>query len=684
MPQDLYLPAYTISAEEIFKGDILLFDVDFFNEDGEIYLKTANDSVYKVSDYEQKQLDEFIKNDGGVKNYFYKDDEGNEVITSKQNTAKEIRGVISQWYASIRNIALVLMMSVLLYIAIRMLLTTIAQDKAKYKQMMVDWVVGMCLLFFMHYIMAFSVSIVKQFIKIIDSAYSEEMDTKYFVTMENDDAEKLSKAMEEMGLSDLYQEGYITWNTNLMGQIRLQSQLTTSSTQYVGYSICFLVLVGYTVFFAFTYLKRVVYLAFLTMIAPLVALTYPIDKINDGQAQGFNKWLKEYLFNLLIQPLHLLLYTVLVLSAFEFASLNVVYMLVAIAFLIPAEKVLRSFFGFEKSETAGSLAGAAIGGGLISAGMGKLLGKGPGGNKGKTGGTKGGSDTNSSEDSPGKIGYSNNLDKYQAILNPQNSQNSSPKLGKGARWVANSREGKFIGRSVKGLGRVAGYSGKYLGARLVGKGANVLSKAPRYLANAAVAATTGTAMLAAGLMTGDAENVAKFTAAGVVGGASLANRFTDQESDGKLKNDLKKKFYGDDYEEHMNKIAAKSWKKQNEEIFEKALGKSKTKEIMKKDGNVDQYLKNGIDDAQDMIVMEQMLRDNTATNITNAMGIYAFAQQSGDMEKMKDKDRNDWKNTYTQDFKDKYNYTDAQAKVAGDKAYKGVRDFWAKKKNLKK
>ena len=258
------------------------------------------------------------------------------------------------------------------------------------------------------------------------------------------------------------------------------------------------------------------------------------------------------------------------------------------------------------------------------------------------------------------------------------------KLGKGARWVANSREGKFIGRSVKGLGRVAGYSGKYLGARLVGKGANVLSKAPRYLANAAVAATTGTAMLAAGLMTGDAENVAKFTAAGVVGGASLANRFTDKESDGKLKNDLKKKFYGDDYEEHMNKIAAKNWKKQNEEIFEKALGKSKTKEIMKKDGNVDQYLKNGIDDAQDMIVMEQMLRDNTATNITNAMGIYAFAQQSGDMEKMKDKDRNDWKNTYTQDFKDKYNYTDAQAKVAGDKAYKGVRDFWAKKKNLKK
>ena len=40
-------------------------------------------------------------------------------------------------------------------------------------------------------------------------------------------------------------------------------------------------------------------MAFLTIIAPLVALTYPIDKINDGKAQAFNMWFKEYIFNLL-------------------------------------------------------------------------------------------------------------------------------------------------------------------------------------------------------------------------------------------------------------------------------------------------------------------------------------------------------------------------------------------------
>ena len=33
-------------------------------------------------------------------------------------------------------------------------------------------------------------------------------------------------------------------------------------------------------------------MAFLTLIAPIVAFTYPIDKMADGQAQGFDMWVK--------------------------------------------------------------------------------------------------------------------------------------------------------------------------------------------------------------------------------------------------------------------------------------------------------------------------------------------------------------------------------------------------------
>ena len=100
-------------------------------------------------------------------------------------------------------------------------------------------------------------------------------------------------------------------------------------------------------------------MAFLTMIAPLVAMTYPIDKMTDGKAQAFDAWLKEYIFNLMIQPLHLLLYTILVTSAFDLVSTNAIYSLVAIGFMMPAERLLRRFFGFEKAKTPGLLGGAA-------------------------------------------------------------------------------------------------------------------------------------------------------------------------------------------------------------------------------------------------------------------------------------------------------------------------------------
>lgn len=423
LPQDLHLPMYSISAEEIFKGDVLLFDVDFFNPEKDIYVKTKDGNIYKLKEYEGNQeerdeLNKIIKDAGGVQNYFYysdkKDEEGNfkEITTSRQSTAFEIQKIVSKWYNALRNIALVLMMSVLLYVAIRMMLSSMASDKAKYKQMLVDWLVGMCLLFFLHYIMAFSVTIVKQFTKVIDSGFSED-ETVYSIVMEDDEAEKLSEFVKDadkgLGMEEFVKEKdgetYIVWPTNLMGKVRLQSQLTMGTSQYIGYAICFIVLVMYTIFFTITYLKRVIYLAFLTIIAPFVALTYPIDKINDGQAQGFNKWLKEYIFNLLIQPMHLLLYTILVSSVFDFAGINIVYMLVSIGFLLPAEKLLRSLFGFEKASTAGSLAGAAIGASMISNGLGKLLHKGPdGANKNRLGkGSAGGDD-----DGDFPINYNNN------------------------------------------------------------------------------------------------------------------------------------------------------------------------------------------------------------------------------------------------------------------------------------
>ena len=94
-------------------------------------------------------------------------------------------------------------------------------------------------------------------------------------------------------------------------------------------------------------------MAFLTMIAPLVGLTYPIDKLKDGKAQAFNMWFKEYTFNLFIQPIDLILYIILIQSAVSLAETNFLYAIVAIGFLLQAEKFIKKMFGLGAEGGAG-------------------------------------------------------------------------------------------------------------------------------------------------------------------------------------------------------------------------------------------------------------------------------------------------------------------------------------------
>lgn len=155
---------------------------------------------------------------------------------------------------------------------------------------------------------------------------------------------------------------------NLTAYARFYIQLKDVKKSF-AYLIIYLVLIVYTVWFAIIYLKRVLTVAFLTMIAPFVAMTYPLDKMNDGKAQAFNFWLKEYMMNALIQPFHLILYTVLIGSSVKLASNNLLYALVAMGFLIPAEKLLKKMFGLDRAATPPGLGGA------LAAGAGSQLAK---------------------------------------------------------------------------------------------------------------------------------------------------------------------------------------------------------------------------------------------------------------------------------------------------------------------
>ena len=245
-----------------------------------------------------------------------------------ESSSAILQPVVSTWYNVLRRIALVGLLSVLVYIGIRILLTsTSAKDKAKYKNMLKDWLVALCLLFTLHYIMNTTIIVVDKINEIFEGS----------VIGENGADVLMTSVRNEIANSE-------NWSTA------------------ITYVVIYFVLTIYTVIFTIQYLRRMIYLAFLTMIAPLITLTYPLDKIKDSKSQAFDKWLKDYMFFTLIQIVHLLIYYIFLGSAIDLNKTgNWLYAIVAIGFIMPAEKLIKKMFGFEKSKTLGAMGAGATG-----------------------------------------------------------------------------------------------------------------------------------------------------------------------------------------------------------------------------------------------------------------------------------------------------------------------------------
>ena len=80
----------------------------------------------------------------------------------KVSTSSELQSTISTWYKGLRLVALVGLLSVLVYVGIRIIISSTGQEKAKYKKMIGDWLIAICILFVLHYIMAFTMTITEK------------------------------------------------------------------------------------------------------------------------------------------------------------------------------------------------------------------------------------------------------------------------------------------------------------------------------------------------------------------------------------------------------------------------------------------------------------------------------------------------------------------------------------------
>ena len=252
---------------------------------------------------------------------------------SVSDTALKIHQGVAVWYTSLRNIAIIGLVVIVIYVGIRMAYTTIAEEKAKYRLMLQSWIEGVALVFIMHLVIALTIA--------------------------------LNNAL--VGLLDPHGA-----TSNIAEQFVNHSVATISFTSGVGNAIAYVVIQGITMVFTITYIARMVRVAFLIIIAPLVCLTYSIDKLGDNKSQALNSWFKEFFFSVLIQPFHCIIYCALgsmavklldhgtIGGSYEPDLGNALVAIIMLAFIFEGEKIIKHIFKLNPKSSQDAIKDAAV------------------------------------------------------------------------------------------------------------------------------------------------------------------------------------------------------------------------------------------------------------------------------------------------------------------------------------
>lgn len=245
----------------------------------------------------------------------------------------KIKENITNWYGTTRNLAIALSLLVLVYVGIRMAISTVASDKVKYKKMLIDWATSFVLIFIMQYILVIAMETADGILEIIPET-EENLETVIMVG-----------------------DGENNERSNSI-QAKLSSK---KGWNFVTVCVLYWMLVYYQIKFLMLYIKRLFSTDLLIVIGPLVTLTYAIDKVGDNKAQGYMKWLKELLVNIYIQPLHALLYVVFIGSAGEIAKHAPLFAILFLAALSRGEKVVKNIFNIRGLSSINSVGTQKIG-----------------------------------------------------------------------------------------------------------------------------------------------------------------------------------------------------------------------------------------------------------------------------------------------------------------------------------
>jgi len=314
----------------------------------------------------------------------YFDISDSNLINSTTSLSGALLGPVSAIYNALRYLVTAVYIIVLVYLAIRMMLSSVGRQKALYKELFKHWIVGLLLLFSFHWVMAGILWLSNQFVDMLGNLAFNLLNKNSVISL--------------FGLSDtiLAKTPITNFILNRINGALLTELVTTDLLGSCFAIACLICLIGSTFNIVIVYFKRLFTITLLIILFPLVALSYVFDKIGDRKAQTFNTWFREFTVNVMIQPLHalILLFIALLFSTYNDtvitsrlyapSLLGAIFSILTLRLIPVGENLLKQLFQIKSQTGPGAdgitgtvaKAGLALRGLQQMGGMAMKLGKG--------------------------------------------------------------------------------------------------------------------------------------------------------------------------------------------------------------------------------------------------------------------------------------------------------------------
>ena len=241
-------------------------------------------------------------------NFFTETAGGKEI--KKGSAIEIIRNVVKIWYISFRNVAIVVIAIVIIFAGLRMAIATVAEDKANYKKMLVNWTKALVIVLMIHIIMFAVQYFNSRMLEILQDSLTKKYDSQ----IDPDTGQPMSNTGQ-------------VYNTIVKRAFDVRYKIGIPG------AIMYLVLTIFFIRFCFIYVRRYAGIIILTILAPLVAIKQAILSLNGKNSNEFGRWLGDYITTTFLQSIHALVFLTLITSAIDLALTNIAGFVVALLML---------------------------------------------------------------------------------------------------------------------------------------------------------------------------------------------------------------------------------------------------------------------------------------------------------------------------------------------------------------